>query len=300
MRSCSIVIPTHNRADLLKRAVRSALVACPVDGEVLVVDDKSRIPATEALAEVTDQRLRIVLSPGASKGAASARNWGVAQANAELIFFLDDDDEILPDYCQRVVAVGFMMKHSAWGFASTVERWGDPSNLRDIPRKRVRLKRGEVGKNARPHDLIAAVSDGFWIQRDIFLQMGGFNPSLTIDEDTDLCVRLIASNHMPWYEVLPATVVYRGYQPVDQAGAQLTIATPSVEGVICYRFTHDNSALAFKSFSAMRWFLCTRYLRKAAKAGLWNEAMKFAIQQNSFLLRWLLIAFVQVKKLSYR
>jgi hypothetical protein len=50
----------------------------------------------------------------------------------------------------------------------------------------------------------------------------------------------------------------------------------------------------------MRWFLCTRYLRKAAKAGLWNEAMKFASQQKSFLLRWLLIAFVQVKKISYR
>lgn len=49
MLRCSIVIPTCNREALLVRAVQSALLACPADGEVLVVDDKSAISASTVL-----------------------------------------------------------------------------------------------------------------------------------------------------------------------------------------------------------------------------------------------------------
>ena len=91
MGRCTIIIPTHNRAVLLERAVVSALMSCPPDGEVLVVDDKSVLPAAQVLAHLEDVRLKVTINPGPS-GAASARNCGASQAEGELLFFLDDDD----------------------------------------------------------------------------------------------------------------------------------------------------------------------------------------------------------------
>ena len=79
MPSCTIVIPTHNRDDLLVRSVRSALQACPADGEVLVVDDKSIIPAAQVLDTESDPRLRVIVNTGPS-GASNARNLGVSSA----------------------------------------------------------------------------------------------------------------------------------------------------------------------------------------------------------------------------
>lgn len=298
MPGCTIVIPTHNREALLERAVRSALAACPADSEVLVVDDKSDVPAAQVLAHLDDARLRVTVNPGAS-GAASARNWGLSQARGEVVFFLDDDDEMLPDHCQRVLATDGPAARAGWGFASTIER-REGAGAGDLPRPRGRLRQGLVPQTARPRDQVAAMSDGFWIRKTLFLQIGGLDPLQTIDEDTDLCVRLLAAGHRPWFEPSAGTVVYRGYVPARAGAAQLTVATPSQRGLACYRRTHDKSAAAFRPYSAVRWFLATRFLRRAVKAGRGAEAMAFAQAQSPRLLALSLMAFVQLKRLAHR
>ena len=92
----SIIIPTYNRASLLRRAVASALAACPDKAEVVVVDDQSDT-AEGALADVADDpRLTVVTNAG-DKGASGARNFGVQIARGAIVIFLDDDDEIIAD-----------------------------------------------------------------------------------------------------------------------------------------------------------------------------------------------------------
>lgn len=90
----SVVIPTYNRANLLPRAVRSAL-ACVEDGdEILIADDGSTDATAQVLAPFGD-RVRHVQLPHA--GAGVTRNRGIAAATRPLIAFLDSDDEWLPD-----------------------------------------------------------------------------------------------------------------------------------------------------------------------------------------------------------
>ena len=88
----SIVIPSRNRPELLRRAAASALGQSFEDLEVVVVDDASETPV--ALPE--DRRLRIVRLPRQSGGAA-ARNAGLRAARGRWIAFLDDDDTLLPE-----------------------------------------------------------------------------------------------------------------------------------------------------------------------------------------------------------
>ena len=92
------VIPTRNRPELVIRAVRSALGQTYQRMEVVVVIDGPDAATEVALAEIQDDRLRVLRLP-LSVGGSDARNAGVQAAQGEWIALLDDDDEWL---CQKI------------------------------------------------------------------------------------------------------------------------------------------------------------------------------------------------------
>jgi glycosyltransferase involved in cell wall biosynthesis len=92
----SVVIPTHNRSDLLALTLRSALSQRDVAFEVIVVDDGSADETSEVVAGLGDPRVRLIRHD-VSQGVSAARNRGIAEARAEWIAFLDDDDLWAPD-----------------------------------------------------------------------------------------------------------------------------------------------------------------------------------------------------------
>ncbi|WP_207456466.1 glycosyltransferase [Azospirillum sp. SYSU D00513] len=87
----SVVIPTRNRPDLVKRAVESALAQSYAALEVIVVIDGPDPATAGALGGLSDPRLTVIELPE-NKGAAEARNIGVHRAAGDWIAFLDDDD----------------------------------------------------------------------------------------------------------------------------------------------------------------------------------------------------------------
>jgi glycosyltransferase involved in cell wall biosynthesis len=92
----SAIIPTHNRPQLILRAVASALAQTYQDLEVVVVLDGPDLATSEALATIHDDRLRVMILPK-SQGAQNARNAGIEAAQGDWIALLDDDDEWLPE-----------------------------------------------------------------------------------------------------------------------------------------------------------------------------------------------------------
>lgn len=96
--TCSVIIPTRNRAALTLRAVESVLASVPSDDqEVIIVDDDSTDGSMQALSErfVHSSRVRLLSLPRNS-GPSAARNAGLAAATGDLILFLDSDDRLLP------------------------------------------------------------------------------------------------------------------------------------------------------------------------------------------------------------
>ncbi len=85
----SVIIPTYQRKDLVKRAVSSALSQTYRDVEVIVVDDGSTDGTKEELKK--DRSVRFIA--GRCLGASAARNDGAQEARGEFLAFLDSDDE---------------------------------------------------------------------------------------------------------------------------------------------------------------------------------------------------------------
>jgi glycosyltransferase involved in cell wall biosynthesis len=89
----SVIIPVFNRAALLSRAIKSALVEDGFDLEVIVVDDGS----TDNIASVTKPfGARVKLISQINSGSSAARNRGLDEAHGKYIRFLDSDDWLLP------------------------------------------------------------------------------------------------------------------------------------------------------------------------------------------------------------
>lgn len=113
----SVVVPTHNRAPLLVRALRSALAQTHRNLEVIVVDDASNDETPHRVRDFHDARIRY-LRHEVNRGGGATRNTGVRAARGEYIAFLDDDDEWSPAKIERqlqsiaghgAVICGFML-----------------------------------------------------------------------------------------------------------------------------------------------------------------------------------------------
>lgn len=121
----SVIIPTHNRASVVPRAVASALACLRPGDEVIVVDDGSSDGTAEALAPYAD---RIRYEPVPHGGAGRARNRGVALARGPLVAFLDSDDEWAPDKIElqrRLLARRPEVVFCFTDFAARHEGWPD-------------------------------------------------------------------------------------------------------------------------------------------------------------------------------
>lgn len=99
----SVILPVHNRADVLGRAIQSVLDQTLKDFELVLVDDGSTDESVAVARSFDDPRIKLV-ELGQNRGGNVARNTGVRAAKAPLIAFLDSDDTYLPEKLERVVA----------------------------------------------------------------------------------------------------------------------------------------------------------------------------------------------------
>ncbi|MBK9325714.1 MAG: glycosyltransferase family 2 protein [Hydrogenophilales bacterium] len=97
----SVILPTHDRRELLREAIHSVASQSFADWELIVVDDASRDPirAEELQAWVGDRARLLALNP--SQGGAGAKSAGAVEARGEVLAFLDDDDLWDPAYLER-------------------------------------------------------------------------------------------------------------------------------------------------------------------------------------------------------
>lgn len=97
----TIYIPTHNRLELLKRAISSVLNQSFQEYELIVVDDASSDGTKEWLKSLAQTESRVVtIHHEKPLGACHARNKAISLARGKYITGLDDDDEFLPDRLQ--------------------------------------------------------------------------------------------------------------------------------------------------------------------------------------------------------
>jgi glycosyltransferase involved in cell wall biosynthesis len=97
----SIVIPLYNKEREVARSLKSVLLQTFAYFELIVVNDGSTDRGPDIVKSTNDPRIRIIDQPNA--GVSAARNRGISEAQADLIAFLDADDEWYPDFLEAII-----------------------------------------------------------------------------------------------------------------------------------------------------------------------------------------------------
>lgn len=101
----SIIIPTYNRDELIKKALDSIQDQTYANWECIVVDDGSTDNSLKVLKSYNDKdsRIQYFQRHRLPKGASTCRNIGLEHATGDYVLYLDSDDYLL-DFCleQRV------------------------------------------------------------------------------------------------------------------------------------------------------------------------------------------------------
>ena len=103
MTGVSVVIPLYNKERYVKRAVDSVISQTHQCFEILVVNDGSTDGGPVKVAEIKDDRIKIIHQD--NLGESAARNKGISEAKYELIAFLDADDQWEPEFLENCVHI---------------------------------------------------------------------------------------------------------------------------------------------------------------------------------------------------
>jgi glycosyltransferase involved in cell wall biosynthesis len=136
MSMVSVIMPTFNRADTIRRAIRSVQAQTFTEWELIVVDDGST-DDTVALIEGCDKRLKLIRQE--NQGTAGARNTGLRASVGSYIAFLDSDDEWLSHHLE--LCVGFLEAFPEEQFV-TNELWEDLGRGRIVNHYRMEIGDG--------------------------------------------------------------------------------------------------------------------------------------------------------------
>ena len=105
----SVVTPTRNRPDQLRRAVASVRAQTHGSWEMIVIDDGGELDTAAVVTEAADPRVRH--SRIEKGGVCAARNFALSLATGSIVAYLDDDNVMDPGWLHAV----------AWAFAERAE-----------------------------------------------------------------------------------------------------------------------------------------------------------------------------------
>lgn len=181
----SVVIPTHNRADLILRAVSSVQHQTYRDLEIIVVSDGSTDGTNELITKIADEDERIrLIAYSPSQGGNTARNLGIKAAKGEYIAFLDDDDEWLPDKLKLQLNVisenkGIGLVYTGVHVIYVNEKVEYNTKARES---------GDLSKRILLDNCIGTTST-VMCRKEVLLNVGLFDTSLRALQDYDLWIR---------------------------------------------------------------------------------------------------------------
>ena len=213
----SVVIPTYNRVELLKRSIDSVINQTIKPFEIIIVDDGSN-DGTEAMIKKNYDSLKLIKQK--NKGASAARNSGIKASSGEWICFLDSDDEWKNDKLEKQITA--VANNSDYKFFHSNEIW--IKNGKRINQKKKHKKYGgDIFKKCL--DMCRISPSSVLIDKNIFEEIGFFNENLVVCEDYELWLR-ICDKYKVFFIDEPLIIKYGGHQD------QLSYSIDSIE---CHR-----------------------------------------------------------------
>jgi spore maturation protein CgeB len=199
----SVIVPTRNRPQFLKEAVKSILEQTFGSFEIIVVNDAGE-DVSEIINSFKDERIKYIRHD-ANKGLAASRNTGVKAAGGKYIAYLDDDDIYYPDHLE--ILAGFLENSGcAVAYSDSYQALQVRDNGRYITKEK-RLVYSEDFDRQRLLVMNYIPFINIVHRRECIEQAGFFDETLKSHEDWDCLIRL--SQSYDFHHVKKVTAEFR-------------------------------------------------------------------------------------------
>lgn len=186
----SVIITTYNRPfGILNRAIRSVLRQTYSNFELLVIDDNGNNSPVQnevekSILQIGDSRICLI-KHDKNQGACKARNTGIKNSLGQLLAFLDDDDEWLPE--KLFEQVNIFCTNDEIGLVYC-RNYIQKDEDRKLISKRI-LYQGYVYKRLLYRNFIGSTSF-VMIKREIILSCGLFDETMKSSQDYEYWLRI--------------------------------------------------------------------------------------------------------------
>ncbi len=199
----SVIIPTYNRCDLLKRAINSVIKQTITPKEIIIVDNGS-----------TDQTYHMVSSlfPEINyfiekkRGVSAARNKGILESKSKWIAFLDSDDAWKPTKLEKQIEYS-VFNQDKYRIIHTDETWYRNKKFLNQLKKH-KKSGGNIFKNSL--QLCCISPSSVVLKKQIFNDYGLFDENLEVCEDYDMWIRITAKEEVGFLDS-PLVLKYGGH-----------------------------------------------------------------------------------------
>ena len=189
MPKISVILPVHNRADVLPRAIGSVLEQELRDFELIVIDDGSSDSSAGVAESFGDERIRLIRLDR-NRGGNAARNQGIRAASAPLIAFLDSDDRYLPNKLARVAAEFERSPKLDLLVDSFIKVQPPGSRKAEVVRRNPVISDREQFRTALFTRQLWKATPAITVKREIALEAGLFDETLRRLQDFDFLIRV--------------------------------------------------------------------------------------------------------------
>jgi len=210
----SVVIPSYNRKEFLKRSIDSAINQTKKPFEIIVVDDGST-DGTESMIKSDYDFVKFIKQK--NKGVSAARNIGIEVSIGEWICFLDSDDEWKKDKLEK--QINAMKSNPGYKFFHSNEIW-IKNGIRINQKKKHKKYGGDIFDKCL--DMCRISPSSVMINKTVFDEVGNFNEDLVVCEDYELWLR-ICDKYRVFFIDEPLIIKYGGHQ------GQLSYSIESIE-----------------------------------------------------------------------
>jgi len=192
----SVIIPTYNREDIVLNAIDSVLAQTYTPLEILIIDDGSSDGTRNLLEGRSD--IRYIYKENG--GVSSARNLGIKEAKSEWVAFLDSDDSWLPEKLNEQVQC--LKATGCKANFTSISEDGKPAKG-SFEQVKPNYKGDDYFSDDEAYDFLwksekHPMVQTLFIQKKLLIELGSFNQSLRVAEDTELFYGIILSGEFSY------------------------------------------------------------------------------------------------------